>query len=110
MRLEAGRSLTFPDANAPFQIRLQDPGKERLIAMCHTERTHIPGLDYTFSATRSFAAQGREDNMNRILSRAMKVVRREKQPVKPTPAQIAGQFKKPEKRQLLRKAITLTVH
>lgn len=67
--LPANTEMKFPDADAPFQFRLKDPGTETVIAICNATGVGADGIEHDFK-TRQFTPLG---NYRQFLTRRIVV-------------------------------------
>ena len=67
--LPADTEVKFPDAGAPFQFRLKDPGTETVIAICNALGVGADGIQHDFK-TRQFTPLG---NYREFLTRQIVV-------------------------------------
>ncbi|HUU24666.1 MAG TPA: DUF4384 domain-containing protein [Methyloceanibacter sp.] len=67
--LPANTEMKFPDADAPFQFRLKDPGTETVIAICNATGVEADGIEHDFK-TRQFTPLG---NYRQFLTRRIVV-------------------------------------
>ena len=55
--LAAGKELTYPGPNAPFQFRLRDPGVETVVAICNASTRGADNIRHDFK-TKQFTVLG----------------------------------------------------
>ncbi len=55
--IKAGKNFDFPGADAPFQFRLKDPGIEKVIALCSTDKDKADTIAHDF-ANKKFTDLG----------------------------------------------------
>jgi mono/diheme cytochrome c family protein len=59
--ISAGKPISIPPANAPFQLRFKSEGSETLLARCSTNATPPIGIEHDFERQR-FTALGNWEN------------------------------------------------
>lgn len=62
--ISAGKPVRVPGANAPYQLRLKEEGRETLIAQCSTSPAPPTGIEYDFGRQR-FTVLGNWENFVR---------------------------------------------
>ena len=72
-RLAAGRTFAFPSQTDGFEFTLNDPGKEKITAICNVHDARVPGVSYDFSK-EAFPSLGSEAALNAKIASTRQII------------------------------------